>query len=125
MRIDLHCHSTASDGEYAPAEVVRRAHAAGLGVLALTDHDTLAGLPEALVEGDRVGRDLLAGGDSADPDALLGDRHVDGPLLGLVVRRGRGDDGIGLAVGERLAAIGVGEQPPVASGRSSDSPSSS
>ena len=43
MRIDLHCHSTASDGTEPPAEVVRRAGQAGLDVLALTDHDTLAG----------------------------------------------------------------------------------
>lgn len=43
MRIDLHCHSTASDGTEPPAEVVRRARQAGLDVLALTDHDTLAG----------------------------------------------------------------------------------
>ena len=43
MRIDLHSHSTASDGTDAPAEVVRRARQAGLDVLALTDHDTLAG----------------------------------------------------------------------------------
>ena len=61
MRIDLHCHSTASDGEYAPDEVVRRARAAGVGVLALTDHDTLAGLPAAVAEGDRVGLRIVAG----------------------------------------------------------------
>jgi len=47
MKIDLHCHSTCSDGTYAPAEVVQRAHAAGVNVLALTDHDTLAGIDEA------------------------------------------------------------------------------
>ncbi len=47
MRIDLHCHSTASDGTEPPAEVVRRARQAGLDVLALTDHDTLAGLAAA------------------------------------------------------------------------------
>src|SRR2546427_497798 len=46
-RVDLHCHSTASDGEYAPAEVVRRARAAGLAAIALTDHDTTDGVPEA------------------------------------------------------------------------------
>ena len=40
---------------------MRRAHAAGLGVLALTDHDTLAGLPAALAEGDRVGLRIVAG----------------------------------------------------------------
>lgn len=47
MRIDLHSHSTASDGTDAPAEVARRAGAGGLRVLALTDHDTVAGHPEA------------------------------------------------------------------------------
>ena len=43
MRIDLHSHSTASDGTDPPAEVMRRARAAGVDVIALTDHDTLAG----------------------------------------------------------------------------------
>ena len=43
MRIDLHSHSTASDGTDPPAEVMRRARAAGLDVIALTDHDTLSG----------------------------------------------------------------------------------
>jgi predicted metal-dependent phosphoesterase TrpH len=47
VRIDLHCHSTASDGTRAPAEVMRRARAAGLDVVALTDHDTVAGHEEA------------------------------------------------------------------------------
>ena len=47
VRIDLHVHSSASDGTDAPAEVVRRAAAAGLDVLALTDHDTQAGVAEA------------------------------------------------------------------------------
>ncbi len=47
MKIDLHCHSTCSDGTYAPTEVIQRAHAAGVNVLALTDHDTLAGIDEA------------------------------------------------------------------------------
>ena len=46
-RIDLHSHSTASDGTDPPAEVIRRARAAGLDVIALTDHDTLAGHAEA------------------------------------------------------------------------------
>lgn len=48
MRIDLHAHSTASDGSQAPADVVRRAAAAGLDVVALTDHDTVAGHAEAV-----------------------------------------------------------------------------
>lgn len=47
MRIDLHTHSTASDGTDSPSELVRNAKAAGLDVVALTDHDTVAGHPEA------------------------------------------------------------------------------
>ena len=47
MRADLHSHSTASDGTDAPAEVMRRARAARLDVIALTDHDTVAGHDEA------------------------------------------------------------------------------
>lgn len=48
MRIDLHCHSTASDGTDTPAELVRKAGAAGLDVVALTDHDTTRGHAEAI-----------------------------------------------------------------------------
>ncbi|MGJ5833011.1 PHP domain-containing protein [Streptomyces ossamyceticus] len=48
MRIDLHCHSTASDGTDTPAELVLKAGAAGLDVVALTDHDTTRGYPEAI-----------------------------------------------------------------------------
>jgi len=47
VRIDLHVHSNASDGTDSPADVVRRAKAAGLDVVALTDHDTQAGIAEA------------------------------------------------------------------------------
>jgi 3',5'-nucleoside bisphosphate phosphatase len=48
VRIDLHTHSTASDGTESPAALVRAASAAGLDVVALTDHDTVAGWAEAL-----------------------------------------------------------------------------
>ena len=47
MRYDLHCHSTCSDGLLSPGDVVRRAAARGVDVIALTDHDQLAGLDEA------------------------------------------------------------------------------
>lgn len=47
MNVDLHCHSRASDGALAPGEVVRRAAQHGVDLLALTDHDQLAGLTEA------------------------------------------------------------------------------
>jgi predicted metal-dependent phosphoesterase TrpH len=45
--IDLHLHTTASDGTLSPSALVARAAAAGLRIIAVTDHDTLAGLPEA------------------------------------------------------------------------------
>jgi predicted metal-dependent phosphoesterase TrpH len=48
VRIDLHCHSTASDGTDTPAELVRNAAAAGLDVVALTDHDTTRGYAAAI-----------------------------------------------------------------------------
>jgi predicted metal-dependent phosphoesterase TrpH len=48
VRIDLHCHSTASDGTDTPAELVRNAAAAGLDVVALTDHDTTRGYGDAI-----------------------------------------------------------------------------
>lgn len=58
---DLHTHSTASDGTLAPAELVRRAAAAGVEVLALTDHDTLDGVPEAEVAAEAAGIELVPG----------------------------------------------------------------
>jgi predicted metal-dependent phosphoesterase TrpH len=61
VRIDLHTHSSASDGTQAPAEVVRAAADAGLDVLALTDHDTTAGWDEAAAAARAVGVGLVRG----------------------------------------------------------------
>ena len=61
MIVDLHIHSTASDGQYAPAEVVRLAKAAGVEIVALTDHDTVAGVSEALAQGRELGMTVLIG----------------------------------------------------------------
>lgn len=61
MKIDLHCHSTRSDGTYAPAEVVLRAHQAGVKVLALTDHDTLLGIDEARAAAEACDMQLING----------------------------------------------------------------
>ena len=47
-RVDLHTHSTASDGEFSPAELAQLALARGLSAIALTDHDTVAGLDAAI-----------------------------------------------------------------------------
>ena len=59
--IDLHLHSTASDGINAPEVVVRIAGAAGLRALALTDHDTVEGIPPAREVADAAGITLVAG----------------------------------------------------------------
>jgi predicted metal-dependent phosphoesterase TrpH len=59
--VDLHCHSTASDGTLAPADVVRLAKSSGLIALALTDHDTIAGLPEASATAKDLAVEFLTG----------------------------------------------------------------
>ena len=61
LLIDLHTHSNYSDGSLTPAGLVQRAAAAGVQVLALTDHDTVAGLTEACGEAARAGIRLVAG----------------------------------------------------------------
>ncbi|WP_187977804.1 PHP domain-containing protein [Mycetocola sp. JXN-3] len=58
---DLHTHSSISDGTETPGELVRAAAAAGLGTVALTDHDTTAGWPEAMVAAPEVGVNLIPG----------------------------------------------------------------
>lgn len=57
--IDLHTHSLKSDGSMTPAEVVREAKKAGLAAIALSDHDTVDGLPEAIAEGERIGVEII------------------------------------------------------------------
>jgi 3',5'-nucleoside bisphosphate phosphatase len=59
--IDLHTHTTVSDGGDAPAELVRKAAAAGLDAIAVTDHDNDAGCDEAVAEGERAGLEVVRG----------------------------------------------------------------
>lgn len=59
--IDLHTHTTASDGACAPAELVARAARAGITVLGVTDHDTFAGCAEAAAACERHGIEFVAG----------------------------------------------------------------
>ena len=61
QRYDLHTHSLRSDGTLAPADLVARAHAAGVEVLALTDHDVTDGFAEARAAAERLGITLVAG----------------------------------------------------------------
>ncbi|MBB6636451.1 PHP domain-containing protein [Cohnella thailandensis] len=58
---DLHTHTTASDGLHRPADNVRMAKEAGLGGIAITDHDTVAGIEEALREGEKLGIAVVPG----------------------------------------------------------------
>lgn len=92
---DLHLHSTASDGALAPAEVVRRAAGVGLAALALTDHDTVAGLAEAGSEAARLGLELLAGAELSvhapwgEMHLLLYGVRLDHPALHATLARAR------------------------------------
>jgi predicted metal-dependent phosphoesterase TrpH len=95
---DLQCHSTYSDGSLPPAEVVRLARAAGVELLALTDHDTVDGVDEALEAAHADGLRLVP---AAELSALYDDRedlHVLGyridhrdPALGDALKRFRAD----------------------------------
>ncbi len=61
MIADLHCHSYCSDGELAPAAVVARAARRGVNLLALTDHDSVDGIAEAVAAAASAGIDFVAG----------------------------------------------------------------
>lgn len=60
-RVDLHLHSTASDGQFSPSELVARALEGGLLTIALTDHDTTAGIDEALEAAKGTGLEVIPG----------------------------------------------------------------
>ena len=76
MRIDLHSHSTVSDGLDDPAALVRRMSDAGLDAFALTDHDTLQGLPEARAEAARRGIELISGAEISAEWGGQDDIHI-------------------------------------------------
>lgn len=115
--IDLHTHTTASDGTLAPAVLVALAAAEGLGALAVTDHDTLDGLGEAQAAGASVGLRVVAGIELAALPPWSAEREVH--LLGyfvdpeaprlrtLLARMLRGRRERGARIVERLRAAGV------------------
>jgi hypothetical protein len=117
MRADLHVHSSASDGTEPPAEVMRRAAQAGLDVVALTDHDTVAGHAEArrALAGPLTSLTLLPG---MELSCRLADRSLhllaylfdaDHPDLAAELRRIRDDRVLrARAMVSRLAELGVG-----------------
>ena len=59
--IDLHVHSTASDGQYSPAEIIQKAAEKNISVIALTDHDTINGNNEAKIEAEKHGMTFVPG----------------------------------------------------------------
>ena len=54
MKVELHCHSTASDGSLSPLELIEQAQMKEINILALTDHDTTGGIPQA----KKIGKEL-------------------------------------------------------------------
>lgn len=114
MAVDLHTHSRASDGSDPPGVLVERAARAGLRAIALTDHDTLDGIPEALEAADRLGLELVPGVElSLEWDR--GGMHLlvlwlepgPGPLQDRLARLQEGRAGRNRRMVERLRELGI------------------
>lgn len=81
-RIDLHTHSTASDGLFSPTELVQRASEVGLTLIGLVDHDTTNGVAEALAAGASLGVTVIPGVEiNTDLPESQGEAHVLGYYL--------------------------------------------
>src|SRR3954469_4949239 len=78
MLIELQSHSTVSDGQLEPSEVVEKASEAGVTTLALTDHDAVAGVPEALEAAERLGVELVPAIEMSCVHRYAEDLHVCG-----------------------------------------------
>lgn len=76
MNIDLHIHTTASDGRSTPAEVVRRAAGLGMTAIAITDHDTVEGIEEAITEARQHPGLLVIPGLELGADVPRGEMHI-------------------------------------------------
>jgi predicted metal-dependent phosphoesterase TrpH len=131
MRIDLHTHSSTSDGTDTPEELVENAARAGLDVVALTDHDTFDGLDAAVATGEQVGVQVVRGlelscarqgssvhllGYGADPEdpALAAELERvrdgrQGRVAGVLAKL----DALGVGVTEEAVARFVGDSPSV------------
>ncbi|HDH26156.1 MAG TPA: PHP domain-containing protein [Actinobacteria bacterium] len=114
MAVDLHTHSFFSDGSASPTDVVRAAFEAGLTAVALTDHDTLEGVPEACEAADQAGMELVPGAEIScewAPGAMhLVILFLDagpGPLQSELVDLQRGRDARNHAIVERLHDLGI------------------
>lgn len=112
--MDLHLHSTASDGTLSPTAVVRLAAARGLAGLSLTDHDTAAGVVEARAEAERLGLRFLIGAELSanEPGASVhllafGFAPGDGNLQAFFRRYDEDRRARGRAMVDRLCELGV------------------
>jgi predicted metal-dependent phosphoesterase TrpH len=81
--IELQSHSTVSDGQLPPAEVVEKAAEAGVTVLALTDHDGVAGVPDAIKAGERLGVEIVPAIEMSSVHPLAEDLHICGYWIDL------------------------------------------
>jgi|WetSurMetagenome_2_1015567.scaffolds.fasta_scaffold114989_2 3',5'-nucleoside bisphosphate phosphatase len=79
--VDLHVHTSASDGRYAPAELVSRAVKAGLTVLAITDHDTVGGITPALEAAQNFPKLTIIPGVEINTDVAGGEAHILGYFI--------------------------------------------
>jgi 3',5'-nucleoside bisphosphate phosphatase len=116
--VDLHTHTLASDGGDRPRELVAAAAAAGVRVLAVTDHDTVAAVTEARAAGQELGVDVVTGcevtvsvGGRVVHVLLYGDGLLEPDLAEAVEVARRGRHQRNLAIGERLQRLtGVGHR---------------
>jgi predicted metal-dependent phosphoesterase TrpH len=74
-RFELHAHTTCSDGVYTPSALVEHALASGLSTLAVTDHDTLRGIPEAAGRGRELGVEVIPGIEATSDAGLPGNER--------------------------------------------------
>ena len=114
MNADLHCHSTVSDGQFAPADVARRAHAGGVTLWALTDHDEVGGQQQAREAAEELGMRYLSGVEIsvtwASRTVHIVGLHVDPTsqtLIDGLARTRNGRAARAEAIGELLGTLGV------------------
>ena len=116
--VDLHAHTNASDGSDDPQALVRTAAAAGVGVVAITDHDTVEALPSVIAAGVALGVEVLPGCEMTGAVdgrivhlLLYGEGLLERGTAALVGTARRGRQERNRLIGERLAALtGVGYQ---------------
>ena len=114
-QVDLHLHSSRSDGKLSPAELIRLCSSSGLKVVALTDHDSTEGVEEARGAATRIGGIEVISGVELSCDSSLGEVHILGlfvdveaeELQAFLERTRRGRRARGRQIVERLVASGV------------------